>query len=180
MRKKLTLNEYIHILLIDKNLNGVSVTSLRDELLKLTHNYGNAPKARKFVYRQLLRLEKQGLLSTTGTGRDKTYHKTDRFHELQLVLEPENNVPTKTFQRRVLEDSVLDELMLEKARCSAELEFAVAGIDEYRSLAKKLPIFESELLAKSEFARERSVQYTVKLEALIYAIELNQNGAAKC
>ncbi|ANQ24709.1 hypothetical protein BA893_24260 [Vibrio natriegens] len=59
-------------------------------------------------------------------------------------------------------------------------KFAVAGIDEYRSLAKKLPTFESELLAKSELARERSVQYTVKLEALIYAIELNQNGAAKC
>ena len=180
MKKIPTLNEYIHILLIDKNLNGVSVMSLRDELLKLTHNYGNAPKARKFVYRQLLRLEKQGLLSTTGAGRGKIYHKTDRFHELQEVLESEDKVTTKTFPNRVLEDSVLDELMHEKARCTAELEFAVAGIDEYRSLANKLPTFESELLAKSELAREHSVQYTVKLEALIYAIELNQNGVAKC
>ena len=180
MRRTPTLNEYISTLLIDKNLDGVSVTSLRDELPKLTSSYGNGPKARKFIYRQLLRLEKQGLLRTTGSGRSKTYYKTDRFHELQLALESKNKGPSKTFKHRVLEDSVLNELMHEKAHCSAELEFAIAGIDAYRSLANKLPVFASELLAKSELARERSVQYTVKLEALIYAIELNQNGGVKC
>lgn len=180
MRKTPTLNEYIHILLIDKNLDGVSVPGLRDELLKLTNKFDNGTKARKFVYRQLLRLEKQGLLSTTGSGRNKTYHKTDHFHEVQLALESEKEVATKPLSLNQLDDSVLKELMTEKARCSAELEFAVAGIEEYRSLANKLPAFESELLSKSESARERSIQYTAKIEALIYAIELHQNGVMAC
>lgn len=180
MIKKPALNEYIYILLIDKELDGFSVPVLRNEMLKLTDKFGNGTDTRKFVYHQLRQLEKHGFLSTRGVGRRKTYHKTQQFQETKFVNKPENKTVTNEPEAFGIKDTGLKELMHEKARCAAELEFAVAGINEYRSLADRLPSFQSELLTKSEQFRERSVQYTVKLEALIYAIELHQEKEATC
>ncbi|OED65766.1 hypothetical protein A165_09835 [Vibrio tasmaniensis ZS-17] len=179
MIMKPVLNEYIHILLIDKELDGFSVPVIRDEMLKLTGKFGNSTSTRKFVYRQLIQLVKYDLLSTRGEGRKKTYHKTQRFQDAKFVNKPGNETDTDKLEAFEMEGG-LKELMHEKARCVAELEFAVAGINEYRSLADRLPSFHLELLAKSEQSRERSVQYTVKLEALIYAIELYQDKEPKC
>lgn len=176
MIKKPALNEYIYILLIDKELDGFSVPVLRNEMLKLTDKFGNGTDTRKFVYRQLRQLEKHGLLCARGAGRKKTYHKTQRFQEAKFTNTPEN----KPVEASEMENIGLNDLIHEKARCTAELEFAIAGINEYRNLADKLPSFHSELLAKSEQSRERSVQYTVRLEALIYAIELYQSKEATC
>lgn len=180
MIMKPALNEYIYILLIDKELNGFSVPTIRDEMLKLTGEFGNSADTRRFVYRQLKQLEKYGLLSTKGEGREKTYHKTQRFQEIKFVNKPEDKTVTDELEAFEMECIGLKGLMHEKARCAAELELAVAGINEYRSLADRLPSFHFELLAKSEQSRERSIQYTVKLEALIYAIELHQERELTC
>ena len=68
MTKKTSINEYIFTLFIEKGLDGLTVPALRDELLKITGEFKDITEARKFLYRQLLPLEKKGLLWTKGQG----------------------------------------------------------------------------------------------------------------
>jgi hypothetical protein len=69
MTKKTSINEYIFTLFIEKGLDGLTVPALRDELLTITGEFNDITEARKFLYRQLLPLEKKGLLWTKGQGR---------------------------------------------------------------------------------------------------------------
>ena len=71
MTKKTAINEYIFTLFIEKGLDGLSVHALRDELLMITGEFEDITEARKFLYRQLLPLEKKGLLWTKG-GQEHT------------------------------------------------------------------------------------------------------------
>ncbi|MHA2940395.1 phage tail tape measure protein [Vibrio sp. RC27] len=180
MSKVLKLNKYMHTLLISRKLDGFSVLTIRDELLTITDSFSDNVDARKYIYRQLLQMEKRGLLNTTGSGRNKTYHKTEYFDEVSFAPIQLRTEKVRAQSPSKLEQEDLKELVNEKAHCTAELEMALAGIDEYRNLASRLPKFESELLAKSEQARELSVQYNAKLEALIYAIELYKEQEAAC
>ena len=54
-------------LLIEKGLDGLTVPCLRDELLKITEEFKDVVEARKFLYHDLLQLEKR-TLQTKGRG----------------------------------------------------------------------------------------------------------------
>lgn len=167
------LNEYIYTLLIKKNFDGFTVPRLRDELLQITDRFLDKAEPRKFIYRQLLKLERQGLLTTKGNGRKKTYHKTDRFREMEFVSKKTVQKKVKHSKTITLEkSSTVDELVVEKRRYEAELEIVLAEIEEYQVLAGRLLEHETELLKLAEASRESSVRYLAKINALNDAIKL--------
>lgn len=81
MKSAVKLHPYIYNLLIEKNFREFSATHLRDALLKITDEYIHVTEARKFIYRQLLRLEALGFISKIdkSDGRSKKLYKKRSF-----------------------------------------------------------------------------------------------------
>lgn len=176
MTKKTAINEYIFTLFIEKGLDGLTVPALRDELLTITGEFKDITEARKFLYRQLLPLEKKGLLWTNGQGRTRTYHKSEQFKE--TVFKPKKRKQQKL--KNSDEVLTLDELTLERRKCEAELAIALAEIEEFQLLSERLPLQKSSLLKLSEETRERSVRYLAKINVLNHALKLSNYGEVKC
>ncbi|EPC3571920.1 hypothetical protein ACRZKD_005225, partial [Citrobacter freundii] len=62
------LHPFIYNLLIEKDFNDFGAFHLKDSLLKITDKYADATEARKFIYRQLHRLEALGFLQKIDNG----------------------------------------------------------------------------------------------------------------
>lgn len=62
MSQTIKLNEHIYYLLIEKNLNHFTVTSLRNELLACNNIFWDPFEARVLVYKQICGLVKKNLL----------------------------------------------------------------------------------------------------------------------
>lgn len=71
MIASVAINEHIFNLLIKKGLDHFSVTDLRDELMNENQDLGDGSEARKFVYRQLLRLVEKGYLEKRLVHQEK-------------------------------------------------------------------------------------------------------------
>ncbi len=180
MTKKTAINEYIFTLFIEKGLDGLTVPSLRDELLKITGEFKGITEARKFLYRQLLPLEKRGLLWTKGQGRSRTYHKSEQFKETEFKPKKNKQQKLKTIIKTPDEVLTLDELVLEKRKYEAELAIALAEVEEFRLLSERLPVQKSALLRLSEETREKSVRYLAKINVLNQALKLTNHGISEC
>ncbi|HAS8623081.1 TPA: phage tail tape measure protein, partial [Vibrio vulnificus] len=113
MTNKTELNEYIYTLLIEKELDGLTVPRLRDELLKITGEFKDIVEARKFLYRHLLQLEQKGLLQTKGQGRKKTYHKSELFKTTEFKSKKRKPQKVKAVTKSPDGTVSLDELILE-------------------------------------------------------------------
>lgn len=172
MTNKAALNEYIYTLLIEKGLDGLTVPCLRDELLKITEEFKDVVEARKFLYRNLLQLEKKGLLQTKGQGRSKTYHKSKTFKSMDFKPRKKKLQKTEVAAKSPDEIQVLSELVLEQRKYEAELAIALAEIEEFQLLSERLPSQKTSLLKLSEETRERSVRYLAKINVLSQALKL--------
>ncbi|HCE2181054.1 TPA: phage tail tape measure protein [Vibrio parahaemolyticus] len=180
MTNKTVLNEYIYTLLIEKGLDGFTVPCLRDELLKITREFNDVVEARKFLYRNLLQLEQKGLLQTKGQGRKKTYHKSELFKTTEF--KPKKRKPQKVKAVTKSPDGTVsfDELVLERRKYEAELAIALAEIEEFQLLSKRLPSQKSSLLRLSEETREKSVRYLAKINVINQALKLTNRGKSAC
>ena len=180
MTNKTVLNEYIYTLLIEKGFDGLTVPCLRDELLKITEEFKEIVEARKFLYRQLLQLEQKGLLLTKGQGRKRTYHKSELFKVTEFKAKKRKLQKRKAVKQISDETLTLDELVLERRKCEAELAIALAEIEEFQILSERLPSQKSSLLRLSEETRERSVRYLAKVNVLNQVLKLSNYGKAEC
>lgn len=57
MKSAVKLHPYIYNLLIERDFDEFGAIHLRDALLKITDSYDDVTEARKFIRRQLIRLE---------------------------------------------------------------------------------------------------------------------------
>ncbi|WED21567.1 phage tail tape measure protein [Vibrio sp. JC009] len=180
MSGKSYLNNRVYILLIDKNLDGLTIPEFRNELIKSSRDFTSTHDARKFIYRHMLKLKQLGLVTTKGKGRKTTYHKTELFHATEFTPSTRTVTSGALETTSSSEKSNLNDLIQEKLRFEVELKIALTEVDEYRHLAERLPDIETELLTKSEESREQSVVYLVKVNALNHAISLIQRAESSC
>ncbi|WP_413479000.1 phage tail tape measure protein [Vibrio hibernica] len=167
MTHQITLNEYIYILLIEKNLNGFTVLNLRDEFLKITDSL-DPNEARKYVYRHLLHLERNGFLLTKGQGRKRTYHHSDKFKSTEF--KPKAFISKKTIENSPKNSSIYSELEKEKHKFEGELAITLEEIDECKALAERLPSHKKSFISLAEAKREISVKYLAKVNVLNQAL----------
>lgn len=79
MKRSRKISAVMHKLLIEKGMDGFSVVELRDASLSIEFTGSDLDEARKKVYRQILRFEKNNWLRSEGSGRKKRYFQTDLF-----------------------------------------------------------------------------------------------------
>lgn len=142
------LHPFIYNLLIKKDFKEFGAIHLRDALLKITDSYTDVTEARKFIHRQLLRLEALGFISKleNSDGRPKNlYKKTESFYSTTFIPRklPSNSrlaAMPENVKLSVLDvDLFLMDLRKEKTVHEAKLAVILSEIEEYQSLMERFP-----------------------------------------
>ncbi|MFH0264754.1 hypothetical protein [Vibrio rumoiensis] len=176
MKRPIQINALIHNLLIEKKMDGFSITEVRDALLFHTGESLNPAETRKKVYRQILRLEKKEWLYSDGSGRNKRYFKSEVFKQ-QSLLKDTNNEFDIELGRTASDYSVLK---VERDKHAGELEITLNEIDECRSIISRFPDLEKELAPFQQELKDRSTSLLGKLNVLTYVIKVLSKGRSSC
>lgn len=166
-KKPLKVTQVIYEIFINDNLDHFTVSQLK-ELYTTKVGDVDPVYARKTVYRQILRLQKLGMLSKAESSsvREHAYHKTALFYQIGLISKDINEIddsltnPNKYSSTEALLDDRL------KKR-EVELIASLAESEEYMNLFESLPELQDEL--QSSYLRSR--EYSSKLLGQIKAIK---------
>lgn len=148
MKSAVKLHPFIYNLLIERDFNEFGAIHLKEALLKITDKYADVTEARKFIHRQLLRLEALGFLQKIDNGGKRSailYKKTEHFYSTTFIPRklPKNsrlNVVSEEKNSPVLGvDPFLTDLKKEKTVHEARLAVILSEIGEYQSLMERFP-----------------------------------------
>lgn len=175
MKSAVKLHPYIYNLLIEKGFEEFSATQLKDALLKITDEYSQVGEARKFIYRQLLRLEALGFIckieKIDGHSK-KFYKKTKLFYSTTFTSGkiPKNSrlqaVPATVDTAASDVDIFLNDIKKEKVIHEAKLAVVLSEIEEYQSLMARFPKKKSYLTGLYQQAKNQSAALLGKVTAL--------------
>lgn len=175
MNTKHRINSDIYQTLSVPSLNHFSVIEVRNRIQANSNKYGNNNNARQFVSRQFHLLEKVGLISSKGSGRNKVFSKTAQFHKADFELVDKRSKANKAIQPMKRDPSTVVTLEKEKNGIEAELTVALAEIDEYKVLMSRSTEL-SQLLKPSYLrATQRSTLLLAKLNVWSDALSVVQN-----
>lgn len=189
MKSAVKLHPCMYNLLIKDDLREFSAAHLKDALLDMTDEYTHAGEARKFIYRQLLRLEALGLISKTETGSGRSralYAKTDHFYSTTFIPGkiPRNsrlNTLTAHASPDVSgEDAFLNDIKKEKIIHEAGLAVVLSEIEEYQSLMARFPSRKRYLMELYHQAKGQSAALLGKVTALSKILGQNNGGHRTC
>ncbi|MEZ8296858.1 hypothetical protein AB6C40_21625 [Vibrio splendidus] len=174
MKRSAKVSAVMHKLLIEKEMDGFSVIELRDASISISNDHTEPDKARKVVYRQILRFIKNDWLRSEGTGQKKRYFQTDLFKTLQVAPKPEAvevEVPPTT-------DYTI--LRREHSQYKGELEIVLGEIEKYQSLNHRFPELRGKLAPDFELAKERSAHLLGKVNVLTNVLKILSEGKITC
>ncbi|WP_392352427.1 hypothetical protein [Pseudoalteromonas rhizosphaerae] len=140
MIKAIKLNEDIYHLLVEKNFNHFTITALRNTLQALNDTYKNPDEARRFVYRQVMRLVDKGLLARDENPSPKRaqYSKTPLF-KTSIFTRATNDSIASLSQSQVIDKSFNIELNDTMKTYESEMAVLVSEVEEYKRLIEANP-----------------------------------------
>ncbi|WP_283129802.1 hypothetical protein [Enterovibrio norvegicus] len=181
MIASVAINEHIFNLLIKKGLDHFSVTDLRDELMNENQDLGDGSEARKFVYRQLLRLVEKGYLEKTSrTSGKMAYRKTELFFKTTFKPRLSRKKISKASREELSSENAFSAILKsELARYEAELSITLREMDKYQSLMSSYPE-QAEFISKFFVdARERAKDLQGDIEA-VNNLVMHYPGVSSC
>jgi hypothetical protein len=155
------LNTKIHTLLVENELDNFTLLDIRKAHEQSFEGVFNPNEIRKFLYRQIYRLVKEGLLIKDGihNSQNITYSKSQKFID--------------TFQSAIPEASNKDELndslrTIEQKLISykVDLSASIAESEEYQLFSKNHPHLGSVIYQKLQSSRERSSRLLGQVKAM--------------
>ena len=191
MKSAVKLHPYTYNLLIEKDFNSFSSNHLRDALLEISDGYLHVTEARKFVRRQLHRLEARGLIHKIedSSGQSKVlYKKTERFYSTTFTAGkiPRNSclniVPEKAKSPAPAADvdAFMTNLNHEKVTHEARLAVVLSEIEEYQSLMQRFPDRKKELMDFYHQAKNHSATLLGRVTALSKVLGLGTEEHCTC
>jgi hypothetical protein len=147
MMPAVKLHPFIYNLLIQNEFDLFNIVSLRDALMGIAPVFTDSNEARKFIYRQLLRLENLGFVRKTINpgGAKNIYKKTEKFYNTTFsprkmtkhTAMRSNRNHTNENPRN--EDLFLINLVQERITHETSLSLVINEIKEYKSLMFRFP-----------------------------------------
>ncbi|EPT0779554.1 hypothetical protein ACVOPT_002861 [Enterobacter hormaechei] len=187
MKSAVKIHPYTHKLLTENDFVFFSVNQLRDALLELTNKSTHKDEARRFVCRQLQRLEALGLVrKIEGGGPKKRYEKTDIFERTKFVTGkiPKNSCltqPCEKVQPAKSDDGFfLNDIKKDKSINEAKLAVVLGEIEEYRSLMDRFPQRKKYLMDLMHEAKNQSADLLGRVTALSKVLELLDKEIQVC
>jgi len=166
------MNVLLAKILEGETFNKFTVVKLRDEYLRHSQETLCAKEARKYVYRQIVRLVKLGLLIKNGAKNSHkiTYKKTALFNEVTLLANSSQEVldekPFPISNEKKLDESSIK--MLEKTlnEYKVDMMSAIGESEEYIRLLDSVPEMKEQLREKYHLARDKSSKLLGKIKAI--------------
>lgn len=167
MTKAIKLNEDIYHLLVEKNFNHFTITALRNTLQALNDTYKNPDEARRFVYRQVMRLVDKDLLVRDENPSPKRtqYSKTPLF-KTSIFTSVTNDSIASLSQSQVIDKSFNNELHDAIKTHELEMTVLVSELEEYKRLIEANPNCYDSIAVFLDKGQARLLSIKGKLAAL--------------
>ena len=175
MSKQVNMNVFLHSLLIDNKMNNFTVTEAKDALLREHIEFIDDTEARKFIYRQLTRHIKKGLLKrekVCSNDENKViYSKTEKFFSSdisavkrgrKIIKQATINNTSQTLPTLNYKIELKKELLTHRIDFNTVLEEA----KEYKRLATRFPNLQEKLQEYELDTKNKSTKLLGKINAL--------------
>ncbi|MDF0536041.1 response regulator [Shewanella sp. A32] len=168
-KPSIKINAQLNSILQDENFDNFSVTQLLDSYLAMCAVTKEPNEARKYVYRQIHRLVKKGLLLKKGTKNSKriVYQKSELFFETKFI---EQNTTTSTANQITSAPSTTIDAIkqLEERLKESEVDLltSIGESEEYMRLYQSFPEMKTHLESQYLQARERSSKLLGQIKAI--------------
>lgn len=156
--------------LIEQNIDNFTALQLRDACEQLpsvgpTHK----SEAYKAVYRQLTKLKRHGVLSSSRRQGQVCYVKTDKFNpEAFTCSDPSAHIVNEQSPKK---PNIHSELLNKLKVYEVDMLSAIGESDEYKALYSSYPELKAQLEAQYLIARERSSKILGQITAIKQVIK---------
>ncbi|WP_392340681.1 hypothetical protein [Moritella marina] len=163
-KKALKVTSLIYSVLINDDLDHFTVSQMRDAYLAKVSSGIDQNEARKIVYRQILRLQKLGMLSKLSSDnvKEHCYNKTELFYQVGLRTVKDQDIKLD-YQSSPKANGLLEERL---KRCEVDLLTSIAESEEYMRLHESLPELKEHLESQYVQSRECSSKLLGKIKAI--------------
>ena len=163
------INAQLNTILQDESFNNFHVTQLRDAYLAGSSPAQDPVEARKYVYRQILRLVKKGLLLKKGTKNSKrvVYQKSELFYKTNFIVQSTtegkvNRPKTVTIGT----NTAVQQLEKRLKETEVDLLTSIGESEEYMRLYQSFPEMKAHLESQYLQARENSSKLLGQIKAI--------------
>ena len=163
------INAQLNTILQDENFDNFHVTQLRDAYLENSSVVQDLVEARKYIYRQILRLVKKGLLLKKGTKNSKNtvYQKSELFFIANFIVQNEMNSKVNKPDPSTTGTSLAIPQLEERLKQSEiDLLTSIGESEEYIRLYKSFPEMKLHLESQYLQARESSSKLLGQIKAI--------------
>lgn len=175
------INEHLYHALTDQQFDNFTVLELRDVYQSRCKQRTTPDEARRFVYRQIFRLMRLGLLEKHPAENVKqtTYSKTTLFHQEKIRPRKEKNKSesksgSKLIHKANGNDDVIKKLEENIKQYQVDLLASIGESEEYMRLYETFPKMKTHLETLYHQARERSSKLLGQIKALKNVLSHNR------
>ncbi|KFZ36515.1 hypothetical protein HR45_16175 [Shewanella mangrovi] len=168
-KPSIKINAQLNSIIQDENFDNFSVTQLLDSYLAMCAVTKEPNEARKYVYRQIHRLVKKGLLLKKGTKNSKSimYQKSELFFDTKFLVQSTTAAPVSqvTSAPAYASDAIkqLEERLKES---EVDLLTSIGESEEYMRLYQSFPEMKAHLESLYLLARENSSKLLGQIKAI--------------
>ena len=175
MRQKVNMDVFLYYLLATQKMNDFTVSEAKEVLCRDKSEFPSLEEARKYIYRQLTRNIKTGMLKRTDhfdAGVKKVlYSKTEKFFSSTIVPIRRRNKTKKIQPNEDVLIAPIDKAyqsLLEKELKFYEIDLNanIEETKEYKRLAARFPELKERLQQHQRQARSESTEMLGKIRAL--------------
>lgn len=163
-------------ILLTENFDNFTVLELRSAYLAINSNSKlGKVDARKYVYRNILRLEKKGLLERKySTKRDRTYYSKSQTFSPDVFQETGMPKEIKSTESTNLDgEGFKKDLIGRLNQYKSELLCSIGETEEYKTLCTQFPELSDDLQQRYNKARDYSSKVLGRIKALESIISQN-------
>lgn len=184
---KISLSKEIHSIITRDDFDKFTVLELRSAYMScLTTSDMDKNSAQRYVYRNILKLQKKGLLDRkdSKTTKKTTYVKTELFNS--AIFEVENasaisivdlpDIDEPSNKKNSPSKHLLQNLINQLHEFNAELLVNLGEREQYKSLCQEYPQLKEPLQESYNLARNNFQKIKGYIKALNNAIEIEKQG----
>ncbi len=163
------INALLKEILLDQSFDNFQVTQLRDAYLAMSSVILEPDEAHKYVYRQILRLVKNGLLLKHGTKYSKgiAYQKSKLFFETKFIEQKAKDRIDNDNTSSTGNNSLAIQMLEERLKQSeVDLLTSIGESEEYMRLYDSFPEMKMHLQSQYLRARENSSKLLGQIKAI--------------
>ncbi|MCL1063051.1 response regulator [Shewanella benthica] len=163
------INAQLNTILQDEHFDNFHVTQLRDAYLANSSVVQDLVEARKYVYRQILRLVKKGLLLKKGTKNSKRviYQKSELFFKANFIVQSRTaGTVNQPIAASVDTNIAVQQLEDRLKESEVDLLTSIGESEEYMRLYQSFPEMKVHLEFQYLQARENSSKLLGQIKAI--------------